>query len=241
MIAGLLGLIAAGCERKALPDAKTQVDSKLRADSETLSQPHTRADNQLAAMPDTTGAPYVPVAITDKKLFMDVHELGRGKVTAKDVAGAHQKDLLTEGKYGVDYKAYWVDEKAGKIYCLVEAPSAQAAISVHREAHGLVASKISEVLADSPDWKPTPGKKLFMDVHHLGAGKVTAADVAAAHKKDLAAGAKHDVKYLNYWLDAASGTVMCLSEAPTAAAALAVHQEAHGLMPDTIEEVSEGR
>jgi len=80
-----------------------------------------------------------------------------------------------------------------------------------------------------------------MDVHHLGAGKVTAADVAAAHKQDLAVGPKHDVKYLNYWLDPASGTVMCLSEAPNAEAALAVHQEAHGLIPDTIEEVSEGR
>jgi hypothetical protein len=80
-----------------------------------------------------------------------------------------------------------------------------------------------------------------MDVHHLGAGKVSPADVAAAHQKDLALGAKHDVKYLNYWLDPATGTVMCLSEAPNSAAALAVHQEAHGLIPDTIAEVSEGR
>ena len=30
-------------------------------------------------------------------------------------------------KYGVDYKHYWVDEKAGKIFCLVEAPSADLA------------------------------------------------------------------------------------------------------------------
>jgi len=34
---------------------------------------------------------------------------------------------------------------------------------------------------------------------------------------------------------------MCLSEAPSAQAALDVHKEAHGLMPQSIEEVSEAR
>jgi hypothetical protein len=57
----------------------------------------------------------------------------------------------------------------------------------------------------------------------------------------LAAGPKHNVRYLNYWFDAATGTVMCLSEAPSAEAAVAVHREAHGLVPTSIEEVSEGR
>jgi hypothetical protein len=87
----------------------------------------------------------------------------------------------------------------------------------------------------------TPGMKLFMDVHHLGAGKVTAEAVAGAHQKDLAVGPRHNVRYLRYWLDLENGTVMCLSEAPNKEAALAVHQEAHGLIPDSIEEVSEGR
>ena len=176
-----------------------------------------------------------------KKLFLDVHELGKGKVKAKDVAEAHKKDLATQGKYGVEYKAYWVDEKAGKIYCLAEGPSATAIDTVHKQAHGLVASKIMEVTSDNMSWVPTPGMKLYMDVHHLGAGKVTASDVAGAHQKDLAVEGKRHVKYLNYWLDADSGTVMCLSEAPSAEAAIAVHKEAHGLIPDSIEEVSEGR
>jgi hypothetical protein len=176
-----------------------------------------------------------------RKLFLDVHELGKGKVTAKDVAEAHKKDLATQGKYGVQYKAYWVDEKEGKIYCLAEGPSAAAMNTVHKHAHGLLASKIMEVTSDNRNWVPTPGMKLFMDVHQLGAGKVTANDVAGAHQKDLAVQAKHQVKYLNYWLDADSGTVMCLSEAPSAEAAIAVHKEAHGLIPDTIEEVAEGR
>ena len=77
-------------------------------------------------------------------LFMDVHNL-EGAVSAKDVAEAHQKDVETQGKHGVDYRNYWVDEKAGKIFCLVEAPDAETAMAVHREAHGLVADEIYEV------------------------------------------------------------------------------------------------
>jgi hypothetical protein len=77
-------------------------------------------------------------------LFMDVHTL-EGGVSATDVAEAHSKDVETQSKYGVDYKSYWVDENAGKIFCLVEAPDAEAARTVHREAHGLVADEIYEV------------------------------------------------------------------------------------------------
>ncbi len=77
-------------------------------------------------------------------LFMDVHTL-EGGVSAADVAGAHQADLKTQAAHGVEYKRYWVDEKLGKIFCLVEAPNADAANTVHREAHGLVADEIYEV------------------------------------------------------------------------------------------------
>ena len=77
-------------------------------------------------------------------LFMDVHTMGGG-VSAGDVAQAHQADLNTQGQYGVEYKRYWVDEDAGKIFCLVEAPDAEAAATVHREAHGLVADEIYQV------------------------------------------------------------------------------------------------
>jgi Nickel responsive protein SCO4226-like len=74
-------------------------------------------------------------------LFMDVHTI-EGGVSADDVADAHLKDLLTQSKYGVSYLRYWVDEAAGKIFCLVEADSADDAAAVHREAHGLVADQI---------------------------------------------------------------------------------------------------
>jgi hypothetical protein len=77
-------------------------------------------------------------------LFMDTHTL-EGGVAAADVAAAHQADLATQGPYGVDYLRYWVDEEAGKIFCLVEAPDAEAAATVHREAHGLVADEIYTV------------------------------------------------------------------------------------------------
>ena len=77
-------------------------------------------------------------------LFMDVHTI-EGGVTVDDVAGAHAADLETQGKHGVNYLKYWVDEEAGKIFCLVEADNAEAANTVHREAHGLVADEIFPV------------------------------------------------------------------------------------------------
>lgn len=77
-------------------------------------------------------------------MFMDVHSIDGG-VSAADVAKAHKADLATQDAHGVDYRHYWVDEKAGKIFCLVEAPNADAANTVHREAHGLVADEIFEV------------------------------------------------------------------------------------------------
>ena len=72
-------------------------------------------------------------------LFMDVHENLPDGATAADVAGAHARDLEVQGKHGVTFVRYWVDESNGKAFCLVDAPSAEAANAVHREAHGLVA------------------------------------------------------------------------------------------------------
>jgi hypothetical protein len=77
-------------------------------------------------------------------LFMDIHHLGDG-VRHDDVAKAHMADLQTQGKYDVQYLRYWVDESQGKIFCLVDAPSPDAAATVHREAHGLVADEIYAV------------------------------------------------------------------------------------------------
>ena len=77
-------------------------------------------------------------------LYMDIHEVPGG-VSAEDVAKAHAEDVKIEDKYGVHYHKYWVNEKAGKIFCLCHAPNADAAIQVHREAHGMAADKVIEI------------------------------------------------------------------------------------------------
>ena len=79
-----------------------------------------------------------------KKLYLDIHHHVAG-LTAEAVKGAHAKDLETQAKYGVNYLKYWFDEGTGKVFCLIEAPSKEAAIAVHREAHGLVADELIEV------------------------------------------------------------------------------------------------
>ena len=77
-------------------------------------------------------------------IFMDIHQHVEG-LTAQAAEGAHAKDLETQGKFGARYLKYWFDEGTGKIFCLIEAPSKEAAIATHREAHGLVADEIIEV------------------------------------------------------------------------------------------------
>lgn len=79
-------------------------------------------------------------------LFIDVHEQLPDGAGVADVAHAHQADLATQDQFGVSYLRYWVDETNGKAFCLVEAPDPDAAIAVHRQAHGLVADRIYPVV-----------------------------------------------------------------------------------------------
>lgn len=76
-------------------------------------------------------------------IYMDIHEIPG--VTPEAVGAAHLADVGTQGKYGVVYHKYWLNEAQGKVFCLCSAPNPDAAMSVHREAHGLVAEKIIEV------------------------------------------------------------------------------------------------
>jgi len=78
-------------------------------------------------------------------LFLDVHEGMPEGATFDDVVGAHAADVAIQDRYGVRYLRYWVDEQDRKVFCLVEAPDAETASTVHREAHGLVAERIHEV------------------------------------------------------------------------------------------------
>jgi hypothetical protein len=173
-------------------------------------------------------------------LYIDVHHLEPGKVKIEDVASAHQKDLATQDKYGVKFMKYWVDEKNGLVYCLSSAPDTAAVRNTHAQAHGLIPGKIYEVSQgeETPGIKP---ENLFLDIHYLGEGKVTAKDVSEAHKKDLAAMGKNNVTFINYWVDEKEGVVMCLSQAPDAQSVTKTHTEAHGLVPASIESVKEGR
>lgn len=75
--------------------------------------------------------------------YLDIHDLPG--VKAGDVAAAHEADLRVQGNYRVDYRRYWVDEEAGRVFCLVDAPDRETAARVHREAHGLEAHTLHEV------------------------------------------------------------------------------------------------
>ncbi|MFN2457288.1 MAG: DUF4242 domain-containing protein [Chitinophagaceae bacterium] len=171
--------------------------------------------------------------------FIDVHDLEPGKVTFKDVEGAHEKDLATQGKYGVNFIKFWVDEQKGKVYCLSQAKDAESVKTTHKEAHGLVPSVVYEV-TDGPEAAVAGNKQMFIDVHQMGAGKVTAKDVAGAHDKDLAVQNKHGVNFINYWVDEKKGVIMCLSEAPDSNAVKTAHKEAHGLVPAYVLKVKQG-
>ncbi|MGZ3880784.1 MAG: DUF4242 domain-containing protein, partial [Flavisolibacter sp.] len=166
--------------------------------------------------------------------------LPEGKVNYADVAAAHAKDLLVENKYGVQFLKYWVDESKGIVYCLSSAPDTAAIVSTHREAHGLLPQAVykveggTEAMADK-------NKGFFLDIHQLGAGKVTAADVEKAHQKDLAVEKKYGVNFINYWVDERTGTVLCLSQASAASNVIETHKEAHGLVPVSIEAVKQGQ
>ncbi|HEX9015205.1 MAG TPA: DUF4242 domain-containing protein [Chloroflexota bacterium] len=81
-------------------------------------------------------------------LYMDVHKRIAG-VSPDALIQAHKKDLETQDKYGVKYHRYYLDKDTETVFCLVEAPSKEAAERVHREAHGLVADEIHEVTEGS--------------------------------------------------------------------------------------------
>lgn len=181
--------------------------------------------------------PAVCHAGESKRLFMDVHELDA--VSAQAVAEAHEKDLAVQGDYDVNFVRYWVDEANARVYCLAEANDAGSITAAHAAAHGLVPQNVYEV-TDGHEEDAPGSAQLFMDVHKVGAGKVTVADVAAAHEKDLAVQGKHDVHFINYWVDPRTGDIFCLSEAENADAVIATHRDAHGLISDEIAEVIQG-
>lgn len=174
------------------------------------------------------------------QLYIDVHHLGAGKVTASAVAAAHQKDLAVEKKYNVRFIKYWVDVDKGDVYCLSSASDPAAIRATHAEAHGLPPDDIYKVTAGQ-EAMISGNNNLYLDIHELGPGNVTAAAVAAAHQKDLAVQKKYGVNFINYWVDEKNGIVMCLSQAPDSTAVINTHREAHGLLPVAVVKVEQGQ
>lgn len=76
--------------------------------------------------------------------FLDMHQVAPG-TTLETLAEGHRKDLAVQGKYGVKYMKYWYDAATGKVFCLSEAPSKEAALAVHRESSGVTPDEIFEV------------------------------------------------------------------------------------------------
>ncbi len=77
-------------------------------------------------------------------LFMDIHRNITG-VSPKDLAAAHDADLAAQARYNVKYLRWWYNDELRAVYCLVQAPNAEAAVDVHRNAHGLLADEIIPV------------------------------------------------------------------------------------------------
>ncbi|HEX3512327.1 MAG TPA: nickel-binding protein [Solirubrobacteraceae bacterium] len=76
---------------------------------------------------------------------------------------------------------------------------------------------------------------LFIDRHDLP--DASAADLAAAHLRDLQVQADHGVRFITYWFEEEAGSGFCLVEWPDEESVIAAHREAHGLLPSHVIEV----
>jgi len=65
--------------------------------------------------------------------FMDVHD-GFFGVTAEQLQAAHDADLAIQGDEDVVYERAWLDQEAGKVFCLVTGPSREAVMRIHERA-----------------------------------------------------------------------------------------------------------
>lgn len=76
-------------------------------------------------------------------IFMDLH-VGQG-ITSEDVAMAHQLDLKYQDNFNCRCLTYWVDEKMGSAYCLIETTSKESVIELHDHSHAQLPDEIIEV------------------------------------------------------------------------------------------------
>lgn len=76
-------------------------------------------------------------------IYMDFHDLP--EIDIEDTRKAHLRDLSIQDKYKVKYHQYWINEKDGKAYCLIEGPSKEACEATHMEANGIKACNLVEI------------------------------------------------------------------------------------------------
>lgn len=76
-------------------------------------------------------------------LYMDIHIIPG--IKAKDVAEAHQKDILLQEEHQCKCMTYWIDEERNNVFCLIEAPDKESVSALHQHSHGLVPHKVIEV------------------------------------------------------------------------------------------------
>lgn len=65
--------------------------------------------------------------------FMDVHT-GMTGITTEALAEAHNADLAIQDEEQVNFKQAWADPETGTVFCLSEAPSAEAVQRIHERA-----------------------------------------------------------------------------------------------------------
>lgn len=65
--------------------------------------------------------------------FMDVHT-GMQGITPEALDEAHRADLAIQDEEGVSFKHAWADPDTGTVFCLSEAPNAQAVKRIHERA-----------------------------------------------------------------------------------------------------------
>ncbi|MGC3003217.1 SCO4226 family nickel-binding protein [Streptomyces sp. G35A] len=62
--------------------------------------------------------------------YMDVHH-GMQGITEDQLRQAHEADLAIQQEEGVHFQQAWADPETGTVYCLSEAPSAEAVQRIH--------------------------------------------------------------------------------------------------------------
>src|SRR4051795_5139235 len=81
-------------------------------------------------------------------MYIDRHDLP--DMSPEELAAAHMLDLAAQDDHDVRYHTYWFDPANGAVFCLAEGPNKEAVESVHRDAHGILATTVIELDPNAP-------------------------------------------------------------------------------------------